>query len=40
MIIGLADVYIERNATVGELRQAIEEVFTLSPTEGQGKISW
>ncbi|KAK9232270.1 hypothetical protein WN943_022515 [Citrus x changshan-huyou] len=34
------DVYIERNATVGELRQAIEEVFTLSPMEGQGKISW
>lgn len=34
------DVYIERNATVGELRQAIEEVFSLSPREGQGRISW
>ncbi|TXG69370.1 hypothetical protein EZV62_004305 [Acer yangbiense] len=33
-------VYVPRNATVEELKQAIEEVFTLSPTEGQGMISW
>ncbi|KAK0594842.1 hypothetical protein LWI29_001197 [Acer saccharum] len=36
----LFDVYVPRNATVQELKQAIEEVFTLSPTEGQGMISW
>ncbi|KAK4838248.1 hypothetical protein QYF36_012293 [Acer negundo] len=34
------DVYVPRNATIEELKQAIEEVFTLSPTEGQGMISW
>ncbi|KAK3219334.1 hypothetical protein Dsin_013304 [Dipteronia sinensis] len=36
----LFDVYVSRNATVEELKQAIEEVFTLSPSEGQGMISW
>ncbi|KAH7565018.1 hypothetical protein JRO89_XS09G0111300 [Xanthoceras sorbifolium] len=36
----LFDVNVQRNATVEELKQAIEEVFTSSPREGQGKISW
>ncbi|KAK2651659.1 hypothetical protein Ddye_011515 [Dipteronia dyeriana] len=36
----LFDVYVPRNATVEELKQAIEEVFILSPSEGQGMISW
>ncbi|KAK9281673.1 hypothetical protein L1049_004577 [Liquidambar formosana] len=34
------DVNVARNATVAELKQAIEEVFSFSPKEGQGKISW
>lgn len=25
---------------VAELKEAVEEVFSLSPKEGQGKISW
>ncbi|GAV75436.1 hypothetical protein CFOL_v3_18915, partial [Cephalotus follicularis] len=36
----LFDVNIARNATVAELKQAIEEVFTLRSNEGQGNISW
>ncbi|KDP37069.1 hypothetical protein JCGZ_06125 [Jatropha curcas] len=34
------DVHVGRNATVGELKQAVEEVFTSSPKEDEGKISW
>ncbi|OVA13721.1 hypothetical protein BVC80_1765g21 [Macleaya cordata] len=34
------DVQIKRNATVAELKQAVEDVFTLSSKEGHGLISW
>ncbi|XP_021639716.2 uncharacterized protein LOC110634875 isoform X1 [Hevea brasiliensis] len=34
------DVHVGKNATVAELKQAVEEVFSSSPKEGQGKISW
>ncbi|XP_065868626.1 uncharacterized protein [Euphorbia lathyris] len=34
------EVNVSRNATVGELKQAVEEVFTTSPKEGLSKISW
>ncbi|CAK9164886.1 unnamed protein product [Ilex paraguariensis] len=33
-------VHVARNATVAELKLAIEEVFSWSPKEDQGKISW
>ncbi|KAJ4718412.1 putative U11/U12 small nuclear ribonucleoprotein 25 kDa protein [Melia azedarach] len=36
----LFDIYIDRNASVADLKQAIEEVFILSPREDQGTISW
>ncbi|KAL3736794.1 hypothetical protein ACJRO7_025689 [Eucalyptus globulus] len=35
------DVHVERNATVAALKQAIEDVFSSSPKDGNlGKISW
>ncbi|KAK6912582.1 SNRNP25, ubiquitin-like domain [Dillenia turbinata] len=34
------DVEVPRTATVGELKQAIEEAFDHFPNEGPGKISW
>lgn len=34
------EVHVARSATVAELKEAVEEVFSLSPKEGQGKISW
>ncbi|WCJ40535.1 Ubiquitin-like superfamily protein [Euphorbia peplus] len=34
------EVNVGRHATVGELKQAVEEVFTTSPKEGLSKISW
>lgn len=34
------DVLIKRNATIAELKQAVEDVFTLSSKDGQGLISW
>lgn len=34
------DVNVARNATVAELKQAAEEVFSSSPKEGEGNISW
>uniref|UniRef100_A0A5B7C3J6 SNRNP25 ubiquitin-like domain-containing protein n=1 Tax=Davidia involucrata TaxID=16924 RepID=A0A5B7C3J6_DAVIN len=34
------DVHIARSATVSELKIAVEEIFSLSPREDQGKISW
>ncbi|KAF8025373.1 hypothetical protein BT93_F2268 [Corymbia citriodora subsp. variegata] len=34
------DVHVERNATVAALKQAIEDVFSSSPKDGLGKISW
>lgn len=34
------DVQVARTASVAELKQAVESVFSLSPKEGQGKISW
>ncbi|XP_002517655.2 uncharacterized protein LOC8282356 isoform X1 [Ricinus communis] len=34
------DVNIGRNATVAELKQAVEEIFSSSPEEGHDKISW
>ncbi|KAJ9179026.1 hypothetical protein P3X46_010855 [Hevea brasiliensis] len=34
------DVHVGRNASVAELKLAVEEVFASSPKEGQGKISW
>ncbi|XP_059642652.1 uncharacterized protein LOC132284559 [Cornus florida] len=34
------DVHISRNATVAELKVAVEGLFTSSPREGQEKISW
>ncbi|MCL7036952.1 hypothetical protein MKW94_022204 [Papaver nudicaule] len=34
------DVHIRRNATVGELKQAVEDVFTTLSIDSQGLISW
>ncbi|OWM69619.1 uncharacterized protein LOC116201274 [Punica granatum] len=34
------DVLIEKNATVGQLKQAIEDVFISSTSEGPSQISW
>ncbi|XP_031287362.1 uncharacterized protein LOC116146086 [Pistacia vera] len=34
------DVHVARNVTVAELKEAVEEVFALSPRDSQGKISW
>lgn len=34
------DVQIGSSSTVGELKLAVEEVFSWSPKVGQGKISW
>ncbi|XP_077236694.1 uncharacterized protein LOC143878276 [Tasmannia lanceolata] len=34
------DVQVARTASVMELKQAVEEVFSQSPKEGEGKISW
>ncbi|XP_056167759.1 uncharacterized protein LOC115678424 isoform X2 [Syzygium oleosum] len=34
------DVHVERNATVAALKQALEDVFSSSPKDGLGKISW
>ncbi|KAF8400615.1 hypothetical protein HHK36_013914 [Tetracentron sinense] len=34
------DVQVARIASVAELKQAVEDVFSQSPKEGQGKISW
>ncbi|XAR50539.1 hypothetical protein NMG60_11004889 [Bertholletia excelsa] len=34
------DIFVARNATVAELKEAIEEVFSLPQDDGEGKISW
>ncbi|XP_057967821.1 uncharacterized protein LOC131157574 [Malania oleifera] len=34
------DVHVSRDATISQLKQAVEEVFSSSPEEGQGRISW
>ncbi|KAL6996622.1 hypothetical protein U1Q18_006753 [Sarracenia purpurea var. burkii] len=34
------DVYVSRNATIAELKQAVEEVFSVSPKDGECVISW
>ncbi|KAE9467748.1 hypothetical protein C3L33_00349, partial [Rhododendron williamsianum] len=34
------DVNVARNASIGELKQAVEEVFSFSPKSGEGNISW
>ncbi|CAA7025809.1 unnamed protein product [Microthlaspi erraticum] len=36
----LFDVEIAKDCSVGELKGAVEEVFTISPQEGHGRISW
>ncbi|KAI8544291.1 hypothetical protein RHMOL_Rhmol08G0284800 [Rhododendron molle] len=34
------DVNVARNASIAELKQAVEEVFSFSPKNGEGNISW
>ncbi|KAK1317228.1 hypothetical protein QJS10_CPA05g01356 [Acorus calamus] len=34
------EVQVPKMASVGELKMAVEEIFSQSPKEGQGKISW
>ncbi|KAL1199356.1 U11/U12 small nuclear ribonucleoprotein 25 kDa protein [Cardamine amara subsp. amara] len=36
----LFDVEIAKDCSVAELKRAVEEVFTISPQEGLGRISW
>ena len=36
----VADIEVRKTATVAELKQAVEAVFSYMPQKGPGKISW